>query len=228
MAGDILRADQRLVKGKQNFIQFKHVVISVHKEIFHDYVKFIAVGEGQSCPADKVFCFITAQMQMPAPLSLMAYNPYYSGFLKTASCPHWPSCISQNLFYLCGRSASGEFRKSLRTDLPATFPNHRHPSKSPGQQPHRNVLPTPVRSGQTHGADRSISAGVTTASPGAIHPILCRAASSFAPAALCIPLSTPEPMTGSGFAVFTIASTCIFTMSFHTISTGIGGLLIFL
>ena len=59
-----------------------------------------------------------------------------------------------------------------------------------------------------------------------MHPIFCLAASNSYPAFLCIPLSTPDPMTGLGFAVFTIASTCIFTISFRTISKGIGNLLI--
>ncbi len=57
-------------------------------------------------------------------------------------------------------------------------------------------------------------------------PIFCLATSNSYPDFLCIPLPTPEPMTGLGFAVFTTASTCIFTISFRTISKGIGDLLV--
>ncbi len=39
-----LCTDKRLVKSKQNFIQFKNIVVSVHKEILNNHIKFTAVG----------------------------------------------------------------------------------------------------------------------------------------------------------------------------------------
>ena len=38
-----LRADQRLIKGKEHFIQFKDIIIPVDQEIFNDNIKFTAM-----------------------------------------------------------------------------------------------------------------------------------------------------------------------------------------
>ena len=58
-----LCAQKRLVKGKQNFIQFINIVISVHKEILHDHIEFIAVRKGKARTADKILCLIDIQFQ---------------------------------------------------------------------------------------------------------------------------------------------------------------------
>lgn len=58
-----LCADKRLVKSKQNFIQFKNIVVSVHKEILHNHIKLTAVGESKPRPTNKVLCFINIQFQ---------------------------------------------------------------------------------------------------------------------------------------------------------------------
>ena len=62
---------------------------------------------------------------------------------------------------------------------------------------------------------------VMAAAPKSMCPIFSLAASSSAPAFAWTSLSTPEPITGLGFAVFTTASTSIFTRLFLTISKGI-------
>ena len=64
-------------------------------------------------------------------------------------------------------------------------------------------------------------AGVMKALPKAMSPIFFLAMRRSDPAPLWISLSTPPPTIGLGFAVFTIASTFIFTMLFLTISNGI-------
>ena len=58
-----LCTDKRLVKSKQNFIQFKNIVVSVYKKILNNHIKFTAVGEGKTCPTDKILCFIDIQFQ---------------------------------------------------------------------------------------------------------------------------------------------------------------------
>ena len=63
MKGDILTADQWLIKCKQNLIYFKNIVILFPQEIFDNNVKFTAVGHGKACSADQVACFIQTQLQ---------------------------------------------------------------------------------------------------------------------------------------------------------------------
>ena len=58
-----LCAQKRLVKGKQDFIQFINVVVSVYQEILHDHIKFTAVRKGKTRPADKILCLIDIQFQ---------------------------------------------------------------------------------------------------------------------------------------------------------------------
>ena len=68
--------------------------------------------------------------------------------------------------------------------------------------------------------DGSPYPGVMKAAPVAISPIFCRAAKSSGPAARWIAPSTPPPTTGRGFAVLTIASTCIFVISLRMMVNG--------
>ena len=58
-----LCADKRLIKSEQNLIQFKNIIVSVHKEILHNHIKLAAVREGKTRSANEVLCFVDVQFQ---------------------------------------------------------------------------------------------------------------------------------------------------------------------
>ena len=72
----------------------------------------------------------------------------------------------------------------------------------------------------------SLPAPVHAASPTPIRPTRALMCNSSGPAASWMAESTPSPITGSGFAEFTSASTCIRVISLRTICSGIGVLLV--
>ena len=60
-----LCTDQTLVKGKQCFIDFIHIIVSPFNKIFYNDVEFTRMGKGKPCLAEHFLHLDKWQLQHP-------------------------------------------------------------------------------------------------------------------------------------------------------------------
>ena len=60
-----LCTDQTLVKGKQCFIDFIHIIVSPFNKIFYNDVEFTRMGQCESCLAEHLLHLDKWQLQHP-------------------------------------------------------------------------------------------------------------------------------------------------------------------